>query len=295
MTSLEAAVESVAGQDPPAEIVIVIDHNEPLRMGAELRFPGFSVVANSYARGLSGARNTGIEAAKGEVVAFLDDDATARPDWLMRLGGAFADPHVVGAGGAVWPRWLEGRPEWFPPEFDWVVGCSYRGQPTSPQPVRNLIGCNMSFIRNAIVSAGGFRSGIGRVGSKPLGGKETELCIRLRLLSPESIILYDPRIAVDHDVPRARSRFSYFVSRCVAEGISKAQIARLVGTRYGLSSERRHVAFALPRALVDAARAAVGRGDAWGFVRALVVIVGLVAAMAGYATGMTRGAWRSAG
>src|SRR5437867_10044559 len=87
---LLAAVESVRRQTtPPLETVIVIDHNVPLFDRTRRHFDGAGgvrPVPNARAPGLSGARNTGVAAARGDVVAFLDDDAIAEPDWLGRLG-----------------------------------------------------------------------------------------------------------------------------------------------------------------------------------------------------------------
>src|SRR5439155_54307 len=77
------------------------------------------------------------------------------------------------------------RPTWHPPEFGWVVGCSYRGLPVEPAPVRNLIGCNMSMRRELFDAVGGFTHGIGRIGTIPLGCEETEWCIRVRQRFPE--------------------------------------------------------------------------------------------------------------
>ena len=145
---LVAAVDSVKHQTrPPDEIIVVIDHNPRLLQRAEQELDGLIVVPNQESRGLSGARNSGIAAASGSVIAFIDEDAVAEPDWLERLGQAYQDARVLGVGGAVDPMWLGGRPGWFPEEFDWVVGCTYLGFPTSRSPVRNLIGCNMSMRR----------------------------------------------------------------------------------------------------------------------------------------------------
>src|SRR5262245_28282171 len=122
---LVEAVASVQSQTLPAyEIIVAVDHNTRLAARAQQHMPGVVVVENCESRGLSGTRNSGVAAARGTHVAFLDDDALAAPDWLARLSVAFANPRVAGTGGAIEPLWLGGRPIWFPPEFDWVVGCT---------------------------------------------------------------------------------------------------------------------------------------------------------------------------
>ena len=127
---LAAAVRSCADQTrPPDQVVVVIDHNEPLLHRAMLELEGAVVLANRFSRGLSGARNTGIACSTGDVVAFLDDDAYADPQWLANLVGPMADPSVAGVGGWVLPHWETARPEWFPEAFYWVLGCSLRGPP----------------------------------------------------------------------------------------------------------------------------------------------------------------------
>ena len=93
----------------------------------------------------------------------------------------------MGVGGLTLPVWKEPRPAWFPEEFDWVVGCTYRGMPESREPVRNLLGGNASFRREAFERSGGFQNGIGRsAGKRPLGCEETELCIRVSQQLPGS-------------------------------------------------------------------------------------------------------------
>ena len=89
----------------------------------------------------------------------------------------FQDPTVIGAGGAATPAWAAEPPSWFPVEFYWVVGCSYRGLPERRAVVRNPLGCNMAFRKRAFSQVGGFRSDFGRVGANPIGVEETEFSL----------------------------------------------------------------------------------------------------------------------
>ena len=175
----------------------------------------------------------------------------------------------------------EGRPGWFPPEFDWVVGCTHSGMPREPQAVRNLVGANMSFRRDALVETEGFRHELGRVGTIPAGCEETDLCIRIGKRHPEGAILYDPEASVGHFVPAARGTLSYFSSRCRGEGRSKAILAGLVGSDSGLSEERSYVRRTLPLGFLSGLGAVV-RGDFDGPRRAGAIVFGLFATTAGY-------------
>ncbi|GAA2869509.1 glycosyltransferase family 2 protein [Pseudonocardia halophobica] len=300
-----SAVESVAAQDVlPVETIVVVDHNEGLLERAREAFPRVQVVPNAHKQGLSGARNTAVEMATGDVVVFLDDDASARPGWLRALLAPYADPAVIGVGGVAHPRWPvaraavddSGRPATLPGapggrdatgELDWVVGCTYTGQPTEQAEVRNLMGCNMSLRREVFKRVGGFAEDIGRIGKNPLGCEETELCIRARQAykadGREVKILFEPRAEVDHRVSDDRVDWSYLRRRSWAEGLSKAAVSKLVGTDDALSTERGYVATVLPRALIREVKAKRPASAA-----AVVVCLGFTTA--GYVRGKLPGA-----
>lgn len=273
------------------ELIVVIDHNPALLDAARVMLAPISpgqrnrvrLIANENPAGLSGARNAGITASRGELLVFLDDDAVPRPGWLAQLTGPFAAPDVIGTGGVAEPVWLGRRPAWLPDEFLWVVGCSYRGLPQQPAEIRNPIGANMAFRRRAIDQVGGFTDGIGRVGRVPLGCEETELSIRARR-ETDGRIVQQPSAIVDHRVSADRIGISYFVRRCWAEGISKAVVSRSMGGNAALSSERSYMTRTLPAGVLIGIRDGCC-GNRRGFQRAAMIVAGLAITVAGYLRG----------
>lgn len=275
---LVRAVESLLGQaEPVGEVLLVVDHNDALLEAARRQWPALAVAPSTGAQGLSGARDTGAALATGAVVAYLDDDAAAAPDWSRHLAAAYG-ADVLGVGGHITPRWPGGaRPTWWPPAFDWVVGCSYDGLPAQRARVRNVIGANMSVRRDVLLRVGGFDGRVGRVGTAATGCEETEMYIRAAAATPGSGVVYEPAAKVEHTVAPARATWRYFLRRCVGEGRSKAVVAGLAGADSALSSERTYTTKVLPRAFATGLLSRDPR-------RGLAVVLGLAWTTSGYLT-----------
>ncbi len=289
LPQLRRALRSVDEQRPrPARTILVVDHNPQLLEACQrlqaLEGPAdLQVVASTGPPGLSGARNTGVALNDQPVVAFLDDDAVARPGWVAGMQARFLDPRVQAVGGRAVPVWEGARPTWFPPEFDWVVGCSHRGMPDAATPIRNIIGCNMAFRADALVAIGGFNPAVGRTATTLLGAEETEVCIRIRAgHGPESVV-FDPALVVDHAVPAPRQRFGYFVRRCHGEGRSKARMVGSVGRQEGLSRETDYVRRTIPRGVLEGLASPRGWRSG-GPARAAAMVAGVGVAAAGFLT-----------
>ena len=198
--SIRRVVASLGVQTHPVdEVIVVVDHNPDLFARVAGEIEGVVAIENGNDRGLSGARNSGAAVAHGEFVAFLDDDAAAAPDWVERLVAACDGDSVLGAGGRSLPRWLERKPSWFPEEFLWVVGCTYRGLPEQTARVRNIYGGCFAIRRDALAELSGFRSEFGRVGC------QAHECRGDRAVHPRRETMARPLLRVragGHDRPR---------------------------------------------------------------------------------------------
>ena len=283
---LMEAVNSVQRQTFSSyEVIIVIDHNPELFKKASTAIIGATVVENNGQKGLSGARNTALAAASGRLMAFLDDDAIAPPDWLSVVCFWCDQPGVLGAGCKIEPLWLAPRPAWFPDEFGWVLGYSYLGLPKRAARVRNLNGANMIFHREVFDEIGGFRTEIGRINKNPLGCEETELCIRALQKWPESIFFFDPDISIQHKIPASRTKWAYFRARCYSEGLSKALVTKFVGAKDGLGSERSYTLRILPKGVMAGFNHAIFHRDRFGLARSGAILMGLFFTTVGYLVG----------
>ena len=202
---------------------------------ARLGMSNFRAEFNDGAPGLSHARNLGVERSSGQIAAFIDDDALARPDWLENVVRALTEhPEAIGVTGPAYPLWASDSLRWFPEEFFWILSCPTPGWTGHRRvgPIRNAWGMNMAFRREAFdycrfspAFVGGNQGAAD--GSKTgLLGDETEFCLRLTGESGRSI-LYSPDVQVLHKVYEHRLSGRFIRRRAFWEGYTKAALGRL--------------------------------------------------------------------
>jgi GT2 family glycosyltransferase len=176
---------------PDVEVIVVNDGSRDDTGERSRRYAGVTVIDLAHA-GLSAARNAGLSAATGEIVAYLDADAFADPDWLTYLIQPFLTSAVVGSGG----------PNVVPPEDPWVAQCVARapGGPThvllDERTAEHVPGCNMAFLRNALSAIGGFNPIYVRAGD------DVDVCWRLQArgwkigFAPAALVWHHHRASV---------------------------------------------------------------------------------------------------
>jgi cellulose synthase/poly-beta-1,6-N-acetylglucosamine synthase-like glycosyltransferase len=155
--------------DSSFEVIVVNDGSRDTTSSIARRYPGVKVIDTPNG-GLSAARNVGLAAATGEIVAYTDADARVDPDWLTYLIQPMLASDVVGAGG----------PNLVPPDDPWIAQCVARA-PGGPSHVmlddriaEHVPGCNMAFRRDALLSIDGFNPVYLRAGD------DVDICWRLQ-------------------------------------------------------------------------------------------------------------------
>lgn len=185
--------------------------------------------------GLSEARNTGIRNANGTIVAFIDDDAIAAPDWLDQILSAFTryGQKISACGGKVDLLWEQERPRWLNDKMLVYLGNFFRGE--TDVPVEGLIGLNMAFDKCIFEKIGYFDTNLGRTKGNLLSGDEVEFFYRMR--SENLAIIYSPRIHVWHHVTTERITKDFFYHRYYWQGRSEV-IIHLKEKSYSLFFKR---------------------------------------------------------
>lgn len=284
---VEAAESVLAQTYDDVELVVVVDGNDDLYKRVRDEYGDRENVVthcNAENRGLSVSRNNGVELASGDVVAFMDDDAVADPEWVAELVAVYEEHDVFAAGGPMTPEWVAGKPDFLPAEFYWLVGVTHRGFAEGPGEVRNTFGSNMSFRKEVFEELGGFDPEFGRKGEKNLQAEETVFCVQLRQRFGEGIY-YTPDARVAHKVFDYRTDPKWLLERAFWQGYSKRALDELLPD-IGSSNESEF----LERLVLEFAPerlAELVRDPSWPRLQQLVMLVAFTVAVgAGYVWGL---------
>ena len=181
-------------------------------------------------QGISYARNVSVDAADGNVVAFIDDDAIPEKNWLQRIIDNFADETVAAVGGKVIPAWSEPPSDWIvAPELSPAIGATHYGE------VRRVMMGKMAplagnmAVRKNWAQALGFDLRFGKVGRNMKSFEEIEFADRLCRRGGKMI--YDPQMVVYHCLPKERMTKDYVARRRYGDGQSLSAFERKRGGR----------------------------------------------------------------
>ena len=204
--------------------------------GEEQDMRNLRVIFNDGQPGASAARNLGIGQAKGDIIAFLDDDAVAYSDWAEKTMQTYSDESVVGVTGPAFPLWQSKPAAWFPEEFYWILSCTSWTSYGGPTEVRNIWLQNGSFRREAFELAGvldahlgpndsieGFK---GREFKTGMVADDVELSLRVKKATQKRI-LFNPETRVKHRVDPRRLKLAYVARWSYWLGYSKHRLKRL--------------------------------------------------------------------
>ena len=224
--SLKTALNSAAGLALPESVeweILVVDNNsnDQTRMIVEdfcNRYPGRFRYLLEPQQGKSHALNSGIREARGNVLAFMDDDVTVHPNWLQNLTACLQDGAWVGAGGRIITEWNCSPPRWLAPESRHAAGPLVAFHPSMEAGQLNEapIGTNMAFRKEMFEKYGIFRTDLGPRPNSEIRNEDTEF--GERLLSAGERLRYEPSALVYHPVPENRINREYFLAWWLHKG-----------------------------------------------------------------------------
>jgi len=228
------------------EIIIVVDGNRELYEKTVAYYREYSMIQSvllDKSSGISGARNAGISVARGDVIAFMDDDALALGTWIETLVSTYEGYNALAVGGKVLPLWIDGKTECLPEELYWLVGITHEGFAAEKiTEVRNTFGPNMSYKREVFEQIGLFNEALGfaKGGSSYLQAEEPEFALRMREKFGRGVI-YNPGAIVYHRISRSKTGVIILLRRSFYQGYSKAMLRRLNISSDSIATEKTYL------------------------------------------------------
>jgi len=201
----------------PEHEILVIDNNSSDGTADSVarfipHFGGRLRCVREEKQGLSHARNRAIDEARYPIVAYLDDDVDVDPHWLKNLSDAFANEEVAVIGGRAFLVYPGSRPRWLSDSVEGLLTKVELGPIRRTAVAGEIYGVNLSFRKDWLKRAGGFRTDIGRIGTSLLGGEDDDMVARVAALGGK--VLYEPMAVVGHRVPASRISRKWFRKRC---------------------------------------------------------------------------------
>jgi glucosyl-dolichyl phosphate glucuronosyltransferase len=239
------AVQESQSFDPDRMELIVVE-NTPLKQRQTMELaPGTRLVICEEV-GLSNARNAGVAASAGEIVAFVDDDAIVGERWCSAVIEAFRTfPEASVCGGRTLPRFSSAvRPRWYYEDLAHHLSCIDWGPKALPlSPGQWIVGANMAFRKKVFTEIGYFDPALGRKGDASLLSNE-EIAM-LRKVGREHVY-YIPDMVVEHIIPDQRLCVEWFRKRVFWQAISDVLSGEVCRTSKQAASELFDVVARMP-------------------------------------------------
>jgi GT2 family glycosyltransferase len=192
----------------PSQVIVVDASHDQRSRRVMQRFPSVLYLAEPALFGrIPASRNRALLEAVGDIIAFLDDDAYAHPDWLRKLLAAYDGPNIGAVGGRALngQRGEETAASVGVIERNGFLTGNFACDPGEIVEVDHVIGCNMSFRREVMERLGGFRNDYGGISGLC---EDSDFCLRVKALGYR--LRFQPAACVDHEgAPQAEGkRFS---------------------------------------------------------------------------------------
>ncbi|MCP8321999.1 MAG: glycosyltransferase [archaeon] len=195
----------------PSEIILLdlsdMPFKSPVHIAKELKIITRHV---SDQISLGEARSLGVSMAKGNIIAFIDDDAVASPQWIKELIKKHNEGFDI-VGGLITPLYVSNPPKWWDERiFSHLVSINTKD--------KEVWGCNMSVTRRTFEKIGVFNSMLGIAHGKPIGGEETEFLIRAEKAGLKTG--FADNGVVYHKIPSKRLSLVYLIRRAYHVGVT---------------------------------------------------------------------------